>query len=231
MHRRNNKSAVGVAVGSAFVIGAAGLTLAPNSSAIVGGSATNNASVVQLVSGDALCTGTVVSSRWVLTARHCVDGISSMNVYLKNDTVNPGLPVRADRWAMSPRGDVALVHTAKALPSPAMKMTNSYVPRYGDAGVIYGYGDHLNTWSKWLYRADVKTIGRSYDAYGGRAVHIKGVNGADNHGDSGGPLVVHGVIVGVDSTGDTEPVVSPQATSNYANLTISRNWIKRTAGI
>ena len=205
---------------------------------IIEGHATNSSYIVQLegTSGrDAFgCTGEALNDEWVLTARHCIDGIDSMTVYYDNDTVNRQNPVAADRVLASPNGgDVALVHLSKkkALNNYA-NLADSYQPQRGDQGDIFGYG--LRAWqvrADWLYTAHVSVLGESTDAYGGSAVHVKGVDGAANHGDSGGPLVVNGQIVGVCSTGDdVDPGGNAQASSNYANLTESRDWIRQTTG-
>ncbi|WP_394939724.1 S1 family peptidase [Psychromicrobium sp. YIM B11713] len=180
------------------------------------------------------CTGEAISASWVLTAQHCVDGISWMDVYYSNSTSNPGTPVAADQVYGSPYGDVALVHlsSSHAL-SSYPTLASSYTPTSGDAGTIMGYGLRANgVEPTGLYQASVQVLGSSTDAYNGKAVHVQGVSGASNHGDSGGPLIVGGKIVGVCSTGDVaDPGSDTHAGSNYANLTDSRSWIKTKSGV
>ncbi|NHN54178.1 S1 family peptidase [Calidifontibacter sp. DB0510] len=205
---------------------------------IVGGTTASNPAYVQLIFSDGTgtygCTGEAIGAQWVLTAKHCISGVQWMDVYYSNSTTNRGPAIAADRVYGSPYGDVALVHlsAAKTLASYA-KMANSYTPVPGDTGTIYGYGLRANSQpSSGLYKATVNVLGSSTDAYGGSAIHVKGVDGASNHGDSGGPLVINGLIVGVCSTGDTaDPGANINASSNYANLTPSRSWIKTTSGI
>ncbi len=205
---------------------------------IVGGTAGSSPYIVQLEFGDGSgtygCTGEAISSQWVLTAQHCIDGVQWMNVYYSNSTSNPGTPVAADRVAGSPYGDVALVHlsTTKSVSSYA-PLASSYTARAGDSGTIWGYGLRANQQpASGLYKATVNVLGASTDAYGGRAVHVQGVSGASNHGDSGGPLYVNGVVVGVCSTGDSaDPGSDTHAGSNYANLSDSRSWIRSTSGV
>lgn len=205
---------------------------------IIGGTRATNAAVVQLAftqdGGRYGCTGEVIADQWVLTARHCTDGSSNMDVYFSNSVTSPGAPVRADKLVNSPYGDVALVHLpVAAKTSSRMTMTTSFTPKAGTSGVIMGYGLRAaGAEATNLGQATVSLVGTSRDAYNGSAIHLKGVNGASNHGDSGGPLVVGGVIVGVCSTGDnSDPGSDIHAGSNYANLTSHRAWIKKTAGV
>lgn len=182
------------------------------------------------------CTGEAISKDYILTANHCIDGISSMNVYYSNSnsTANRGTAIKADKWTTSGKGDVALVHlsASKDLGSyPAL--ADSYTANSGDAGKIMGYGLRANqVRPDGLYQANVSVLGASRDAYNGTAVHIKGGDGAANHSDSGGPLIIGGKIVGVCSTGDSsDPGADIHAGSSYANLTASRSWIKSTSGV
>lgn len=157
-----------------------------------------------------------------------------MNVYYSNDAYSPGQPIAADQVANSPRGDVGLVHLSRSKPlSSYAQMADDYTPQRGQTGDIFGYGLRANRQpTDYLYTASVQVTGASRDAYGGNAIHVRGVSGASNHGDSGGPLVINGRIVGVCSTGDTDdPGADTQASSNYANLTDSRDWIHQVAGV
>lgn len=237
---------VGAAAASMAFLGTGAASAAPVAGGgatpdIVGGTkAPATPWAVQLVfqvkgqSGSYGCTGEAIAADWVLTANHCIENISAMNVYYSNSTTNRGTAIKADKWSTSGKGDVALVHlsSSKDLGSyPAL--ADSYTAKSGDAGKIMGYGKRANAVNAdGLYQANVSVLGKSTDAYNGTAVHIKGVDGAANHGDSGGPLIIGGKIVGVCSTGDDQdPGANTQAGSNYANLTASRSWIKSTSGV
>lgn len=205
---------------------------------IIAGQPATNPAVVQLQfqqnGGTYGCTGEVINSQWVLTAQHCTDGDTAMNVYFSNSTANRGTPIAADDLENSPYGDVALVHLSSPAPvSSYLQLADSYDVNPGDKGVIEGYGLRANRQpTSGLYKATVNVLGESTDAYNGRAIHVQGVNGSSNHGDSGGPLIINGQIVGVCSTGDSaDPGADSHASSNYANLSDSRQWISDTAGV
>ncbi|AJT41823.1 S1 family peptidase [Psychromicrobium lacuslunae] len=229
---------VGVAAMAFFGSGAANAAIAPAPEIVGGTQASATPWEVQLVfqqgSGTYGCTGEAISASWILTAQHCIDGISWMDVYYSNSTTSMGTPIAADNVYGSPYGDVALVHLSSSHSlSSYPALASSYTPVAGATGTIMGYGLRANqVQSTGLYQANVSVLGSSTDAYGGAAVHIKGVNGASNHGDSGGPLIIGGKIVGVCSTGDSaDPGADIHAGSNYANLTASRSWIKSTSGV
>ncbi|MBY0176166.1 MULTISPECIES: S1 family peptidase [Curtobacterium] len=238
-----------IAAAAVATVIAAGLFAAAPASAltastrVVGGEkAPATASIVQLqATGGTIpagyassCTGEQISASWVLTARHCIDGIGAMNVYHSNSTVNRGTPVAVDRISAAPTGDVALVHlrTAYAL-SSYTPLDLAATAKSSGTGTIQGYGLRANAvQSDGLYQASVSLTGASTDAFGGRAQHVTGVSGASNHGDSGGPLIVNGKVVGVCSTGDSaDPGANTRAGSNYALLAQASSWIRSTAGI
>ena len=181
------------------------------------------------------CTGEQINASWVLTARHCIDGVTSMQVYHSNSTTNPGTAIAVDRVAAAPVGDIALVHLSqsKTLGSYPSLNLGFQATSSGTTGTIMGYGLRANSvQSDGLYQATVGLTGRSTDAYGGVAQHLNGTTGAANHGDSGGPLIVNGQILAVCSTGDeADPGANTRAGSNYAVLSQSASWIRSTAGL
>jgi len=234
-------AALVVVNGGVFAAAPAGAL--PASTRVVGGEKAPATSwVVQLeASGGSIrpgyvsnCTGEQINASWILTARHCIDGIGAMNVYHSNSTTNRGAGVAVDRVGAAPAGDVALVHlkTAHSLPSYA-QLNLSTTAKSTGTGTIEGYGLRANAApSDGLYQASVSLTGASKDAFGGDAQHVTGVSGASNHGDSGGPLLVGGKVVAVCSTGDSaDPGANTNAGSNYALLTQASAWIRTTAGV
>lgn len=180
------------------------------------------------------CTGEQLNEEWTLTARHCIDDVSRMNVYQSNDQLNRGEPIAVDSVHAAPSGDIALVHLSEDSPlSSYPEVDATYGPTVGDRGRIYGYG--LGAYQQptdYLRTATVSVIGESVDAYLGPAAHLRGSSGAANKGDSGGPFMIDGKIVAVCSTGDTSnPGGNINATSNYALLSQSATWIENTSGV
>jgi hypothetical protein len=234
-------AALFVTAGSPSVYAAAPIPLpSPGASTLVVGGEradhTNWAVQLSFVHGGGVysCTGEAISDSWVLTAKHCVDGISAMLVSYGNSARNPGAPVAADQVFGSPFGDIGLVHLSAPRPLRSYpELTHGYEAGYRDTGTIMGYGLRADREiANGLYEADVLITNASVDAYGGPAIHISGITGAANHGDSGGPLIVDDEIVGVCSTGDVaDPGADTHAGSNYASLTSSRGWIQSTSGI
>ncbi len=211
-------------------------TATPN---IIGGSSASVAWEVQLLfqqggSGTYGCTGEQLNASWVLTANHCADGTTAMNVYQSNSTSNRGPAHAVDALYSAPNGDIALAHLASPAPLSSYAPLNlGFSATSSGSGVIYGYGVRANSQpTTGLYKATVNLTGRTTDAYGGTAQHVTGVNGAANHGDSGGALTVNGSVVAVCSTGDeADPGSNINAGSNYAVLSQSASWIRSTAGV
>lgn len=117
------------------------------------------------------------------------DGDTSVNAYFSNSTSNRGTPIAVDDMQNSSNGDAALVHLSEPAPvDQYIPLADSHDATAGDSGVIEGYGLRANRVpAPGLYKADVSVLGESAEAYGGRAIHLEGVNGSSNHGDSGGP--------------------------------------------
>ncbi|MCS5485994.1 S1 family peptidase [Curtobacterium sp. C1] len=234
-------AAVAVVAGGVFA--ATPATALPAGTEVVGGEkAPTTTWAVQLeASGGTIpsgyvsnCTGEQINASWILTARHCIDGIGAMNVYHSNSTTNRGSAVAVDRVTAAPAGDIALVHLRSTYSlSTYAPLDLTAAAKSSGTGVIEGYGLRANAQqSDGLYQATVSLTGASRDAYSGKAQHVTGVTGASNHGDSGGPLLVNGKVVAVCSTGDSaDPGADTTAGSNYALLSQSSSWIRSTAGV
>jgi secreted trypsin-like serine protease len=176
------------------------------------------------------CSGTIIAAQWVVTAHHCQSS-SGMHVKIGNVNFDQGTNVAVDRQYASPNGDIALLHLAAPVQTTYMKL-GSADPATGTTNQIYGWGRTLNQSppAAVLRTANVQVTGRSTDAYGGRAIASRGINGAAWHGDSGGPEVYNGLQVGVASTAGNSGS-NPQGVQNYASIAASRSWIRSTTGV
>lgn len=135
---------------SSVAVATAGTHTDTNSGAtpnIIGGSVATSPWAVQLrfnvtgSNGISSCTGEQLNAQWVLTAKHCIDGASNMQVYHSNDQLNPVTVVRASRVYAAPSGDIALVQLDRSVSLPSYaRLDFSYSPRTGDTGTIVGYG-------------------------------------------------------------------------------------------
>ena len=176
------------------------------------------------------CSGTIIAPQWVMTARHC-ENPPGIHVLVGNVNFDQGTRGQVDRQVTSPNGDIALLHLASPVQTTYMRL-GSADPATGTTNQIYGWGRTLNQSppAAVLRTANVQVTGRSTDAYGGRAIASRGINGAAWHGDSGGPEVYNGLQVGVASTAGNSGS-NPQGVQNYASIAASRSWIRSTTGV
>ncbi|MBV8932233.1 MAG: trypsin-like serine protease [Kutzneria sp.] len=176
------------------------------------------------------CSGTIIAPQWAMTAQHC-ENASGIHVKIGNVNFDQGTDVTVDQQQTSPNGDIALLHLTTAVNTTYMALGNAD-PTAGSTNQIYGWGRTQGTSppSPVLKTANVQVTGTSTDAFGGRAIASRGVDGAAWHGDSGGPEVFNGVEVGVASTA-ANGGSNPQGIQNYASVAASRSWIRQTAGV
>src|SRR6478752_3151604 len=101
MKQRTNLRGLALAAAAAMTLlggglGATAASAATVSPQVIGGEqAPSTPWEVQLVfqqggTGTYGCTGEQLNASWVLTAEHCVDGTTAMNVYHSNSTTNRG---------------------------------------------------------------------------------------------------------------------------------------------
>jgi secreted trypsin-like serine protease len=223
-------SAAVLAVAASALAAPAALA-SPAEPMIIGGGTVSSApwGAQVYVGGSFNCSGTIIASQWVLTARHCSG--SSMSVRVGNVNLGQGTSRTVDRTAASPNGDILLLHLSSGVSTTYMTL-GSADPATGTTNSIYGWGRPRDNEpaSPVLKTATVRVTGSSSDAYGGRAIASVGVSGSAWHGDSGGPQIYNGVQVGVCSTG-TNNGHQTNGTQNYASVATSRTFIRNTAGV
>jgi hypothetical protein len=175
-------------------------------------------------SGGFLCSGTVVTSRGVITAAHCLDGMTSAQVVTSGGTFSATSFAAHPNWTGSnfplEKNDVGVIVVGEDLPTAIAPVhgTGEYVS--DEVTVIGGYGkdDNGNTGT---LRAATALLDSSTSA----SVTIT-YSGSDEHGntcsgDSGGPLFIKrdGVwkLAAVTSNGVNANCGSGDI-SNFANL-------------
>ncbi len=198
----------------------------PGPDRVIGGTTVASAPWAAAVfsGGTLMCSGTIISADYVLTARHCLGG--SMSVRVGSVRYTSGGVTRTVT-STSTRYDLALMRLSSPVSTTYMPLSSAYPP-VGSTNSIYGWGRTCTECvaSPTLKTATVRvTSTNSTDAYGGRAIASTGISGAAWRGDSGGPQVYNGAQVGVASTADG---VSRQY---YGSVAYNRSWIASVAGI
>ncbi|KAB1914997.1 DUF1986 domain-containing protein [Micromonospora sp. AMSO31t] len=206
---------------------ASGATAAPAGPLIIGGGTVSSAPWAAAVfsNGSFTCSGSVIASQWVLTARHCVSGSMSVrvgSVYYASGGVTRTVSASYTRY------DLALLRLSSAVSTSAVTLASSNPP-VGSTNSIYGWGMTCYSGcgaSPQLKTANVQvTSTNATDAYGGQAIRSTRINGNAWRGDSGGPQFYNGRQVGVASTADGSSI------QNYGSVAYNRSWITSTAGV
>ncbi|WJK38132.1 DUF1986 domain-containing protein [Solwaraspora sp. WMMA2056] len=221
-----------LAVVASALVGAA---LTPSTAAaapqqIIGGDTVSSAPWAAAVYSDGSfrCSGSIIASRWVLTAEHCIGG--SMSVRVGSVHHATGGQVSAVSATYSQDGylyDIGLLYLSTPISTTYVTLATSDPP-VGSTNTIYGWGRScLNCdLSAQLKTASVQVVSvRGRDAYEGPAIRSSPATGIAWQGDSGGPQFYAGQQVGVcsNSNGSTS--------QNYASIAASRAWIAAVAGV
>jgi secreted trypsin-like serine protease len=219
-----------VLTGTLAIPAAASATTDPGAggpSNIIGGSTVSSApwAAVVLSNGSFVCSGTIISANYVLTATHCISGSMSVRVGSVSRTSGG---VTSTVSSTTTRYDLALMRLSTPITTTYMTLSSSYPP-VGSTNNVYGWGRTCNTGcgaSTTLKTATVRvTDTNQRDNAGGRAILSTAISGAAWSGDSGGPEVYSGSQVGVASLADG---VSQQI---YGSVAFNRSWITSVAGV
>lgn len=173
---------------------------------IVGGNKADISAVpfaaLQLVGGQANCSGSQISATWVLLAKHCIEDHTAdeVSVQLGSATIGQGTEIQAKQILGWSGGDVALIELATPYQNTYSKLAASN-PAAGAKADIYGWGaiDTAPTYPDYLKTAKVSIVGTDSSHWPGPSIVEKGTDGQALWGDSGGPLIVNGKQVGVCS--------------------------------
>ncbi|SCG61847.1 S1 family peptidase [Micromonospora coxensis] len=207
---------------------ASGATAAPaGPQPIIGGSTVSSAPWAAAVfsNGSFTCSGSVISSQWVLTARHCINGSMSVrigSVYRSSGGVTRTVSATYSRY------DLALMRLSSPVSTSYVTLATANPP-INSTNTIYGWGQTCYSGcsaSSQLKTASVRVTSTSVtDAYGGQAIRSTEISGNAWRGDSGGPQFYNGRQVGVASTADGVSI------QNYGSVAYNRAWITSVAGV
>lgn len=217
---------------SIALVGALGATSGasaapPGPQPIIGGTTVSSApwAAAVLSNGSFTCSGSVIASQWVLTARHCINGTMSVRIGSVNRTSGG---VTRTVSATYTRSDLALMRLSSAVTTSPVTLANSNPP-INSTNSIYGWGMTCYSGcsaSTQLKTATVRVTSNSVtDAYGGQAIRSTEISGNAWRGDSGGPQFYNGQQVGVASTADGYSI------QNYGSVAYNRAWITSVAGV
>lgn len=208
---------------------------------------------LQSTAGAHRCGASLISSTWLVTAAHCVQGISPSGYQLRIGTTNRtsgGTVVRASRFVVHPtyspftgRGDMALIQIASAV-SQAPVAVNATSPGAGSASRIIGWGQTCPVRGcggapTILKQLDTSIISdsscssrSSFSTSTELCVNVPSGQGAC-YGDSGGPAVVGTSsswrLVGATSRGTSSTCGATPTI--YTDVTAYRAWITSTTGV
>ncbi len=187
--------------------------------------------VMNLPEGQAICTGTFVNDSQVITAGHCVEGLTAAapEMYVVSKKIENGAEkfyavAKAISYKRNPKYNISLgvspydmsVVTFPANSAPATSRFATSAPRSGDSLTIVGYGNNVNSFDAngqlTGEGAGAKRFGsNTVGSVTGGFINFDGIAEADGRtagtlvssgsGDSGGPLFVNGKLAGITSGG------------------------------
>jgi V8-like Glu-specific endopeptidase len=233
---RTQRLSIGIVVGALIEVTGCGngfeLLDGSRQSAIVNGqSDTGHPAVGLLNLGNALCTGTLVGSKTVLTAAHCVTGGAA--TFKVGGATYPVASMNAHP-SYSPQvlsaNDVGIVVLAQAVGGIAPVRLAKTAPQVGEAVTIVGFGitgsGYINAGTKRVTTNTVSAVKAQYFSFSGAG----GSKGNTCSGDSGGPTFrAEG---GVDTLLGVHSTASQPCGYEGNDMRVDQflSWIEATAG-
>lgn len=179
------------------------------------------------------CTGTAIAPRWVVTARHCVEG--SPNVSGSSVRIGQGDKQRVvdvDRWEKAPAGDITLMHTTEDMKLSSYPKIADTVPSSGEV-TVYGWSSDGSGGTKTLPKATGSITGiADFTLFDGKqSLSVDLSNGAKTQpGDSGGPVFVGDKVAAVltASIDENDPEATSSSHFTCTPLAEQYDWITKT---